>query len=95
MAKNKAEGGNTYADLHGSLMGMTEPELEAAIDREVNRTDRSPRPDLLGRLIGRFNRLRANRTYLGVMALPTQAGKKDVASVLYRRVIGEKRQNQG
>lgn len=95
MAKNK---GGTYADLHGTLMGLTEPELEAAIDREVNRTDRPPRPDLLGRLVGRFNRLRANRTTLDIMALPRQpgAGKKDVASVLYRKVVGEKRvQNNG
>lgn len=92
MAKKKRD---TYSDLHSSLMGLSEPELEVMIDRELNRTDRPPRHDLLGRLCGRFNRLRANRTTRGILAMMDQAGRKDASAVLYRRVAVEKRPNNG
>lgn len=91
MAKKK---GGTYADMHGSLKSMSEPEIEAALDREVNRQDGLPRLDMLGRLVGRLNRLRGNRIYADVIALTKQPGRRDVGAVLHRRMSGA-RQNQG
>lgn len=85
MAKKK---GSTYADMHGSLMKMNEADIEAALHEEMNRTDRPPRVDLVGRLLGRHNRLRANRIHFDMMALvrEREAGKRDVSAVLHKRV---------
>lgn len=91
MAKKKV---GTYSEMHGSLKTMTEPEIEAALDHEVNRTDGLPRHDMIGRLLGRLNRLRGNRIYADVIALTKQQGRRDVSAVLHRRVTGA-RPNQG
>ena len=70
----------TYADLLKKLGDMSEAELLAAIEAELNSD--SPRADMLMRLVGRFNRSRGARFQAGVMGLLGKKGRKSVAGLL-------------
>lgn len=83
-AKRKKKSG-TYSDLHASLMGMTEHDVRVTLRTELNRTDRPARIDYVQRLVGRYNRLRAQRTMAEMLALLSIDGKRDTDSVLDRR----------
>lgn len=77
--KNKALPG--YKEAHKNMRSMTEVELRQAIQAEVDKGD-DARPDLLTRLVGRFNRVRGSRCMRDVLALMGKRGKHDVYSVL-------------
>ena len=79
MAKNKALAG--YKEAHKSMKNMSEVELRQAIQAEVDKGALA-RPDLLSRLVGRFNRVRGSRCMRDVLALLGKRGKHDVYSVL-------------
>lgn len=55
----------TYRLINERIGQMTEDELAAEIDRELNGDRRS---DMLARLVGRFNRLRGKRVKQQVFA---------------------------
>lgn len=77
--KSKAMSG--YKAAHSSMRGMTEKELREAIQAEVDKGAES-RPDLLSRLVGRYNRVRGSRCMREVLTLLGKRGKHDVYSVL-------------
>ena len=82
-ARKKKTG--TYNDLHASLMNYSEHDVRLALKTELNRTDRTPRVDYITRLVGRFNRLRAQRCLSEILALLSSDGKRDTDAVLDRR----------
>lgn len=79
MAKEKALPG--YKAAHKSMKKMTEGEAAAAIQAELDRAE-GPRPDLLARLVGRFNRVRGSRCMRDVLSLLGKRGKHDAYQVL-------------
>jgi hypothetical protein len=80
MAKKKP-GPGSYKELHVSLPNMTEQDLRDAMQAELNKGEKA-RPDLLARLIGRFNRMRGSRVARNVLGLLSYRGKKDVNAAL-------------
>lgn len=84
MAKKAKNGTGTYKEFHDSVSEMSENDLVLAIDEELNRNDRTPRTDMLTRLIGRFNRLRGERIKLDVLAAARKRGAKQIDNLLDR-----------
>ena len=78
MSTNKRPG--TYADVIPRLQAMSEVELLAAIEAEVNAP--RPRVDLLVRLAARFNRARGARFMEGMLALLSKKGRRGVGGIL-------------
>lgn len=78
-SKNRALAG--YKEAHKSMRGMTEVELRQALQAEMDRGDEA-RPDLVSRLVGRFNRVRGSRCMRDILALMGKRGKHDVNQVL-------------
>lgn len=72
----KDRGVKGYKVLHKTLAKMTEAELRKAMQDEVDRGDLA-RSDLLSRLVGRFNRLRATRCTRNVMGLLAYKSSRD------------------
>lgn len=70
----------TYADVIPRLQGMTEAELVAAIEAELNAP--SPRVELLVRLAARFNRARGARFMEGMLTLLGRRGRRSTAGIL-------------
>ncbi|AMN47188.1 hypothetical protein ACG33_08790 [Steroidobacter denitrificans] len=70
----------SYADVLGRLDRMSEAELLAAIEGELNAD--SPRAEMLMRLVGRFNRARGGRFKAGVMGLLGKKGRRTLAGLL-------------
>lgn len=69
-----------YDDLHKKMPKMTEAELRAAIQKEIDAPN--PRADAVMRLLGRFNRMRGERAKIAVLGLLGYKGKKDVNAAL-------------
>lgn len=80
--KEKQAGAGKYKDYHASVADMTEDDIVLAIDEELNRDDRTPRVDMLTRLVGRFNRLRGERVKLNVLAAAKKKCVKEVHALL-------------
>lgn len=70
----------TYKTLLVNLSALTESELRKAIQEEINKAN--PRPDMLARMVGRYNRVRGARAMTGVLGLLSYKGKRDVSAVL-------------
>lgn len=81
MAKKTAvEATKTYAHLHKSIGRMTEEELKTAMQQVLD--DPEPRVDMLQRLLGRYNKVRARKATTAVLGLLSYKGKRDVNAVL-------------
>lgn len=78
--KTAAEATKTYADMHQNLGSMTEDQLVAAMQHELEKDE--PRVDLLTRLVGRYNKLRGKKSITVVLGLLSYKGKRDVYAVL-------------
>jgi hypothetical protein len=79
----KAQGAakvGTYSAVLPAMKSMTETELLAAIEAELN--SENPRTEMLTRLVGRFNKARGQRFTTGVLSLLGARGRRDVASLL-------------
>ena len=81
MAKKTVNGATkTYADMHKNLKSMTEDQLVAAMQQVLD--DDEPRVDMLNRLVGRLNKIRAQKVTTSVLGLLGYRGKRDVYAVL-------------
>jgi len=80
MAKKNGAAPRSYKELYKALPKMSEAELRAAMQEELDKPN--PRPDMLARMVGRFNRLRGNRTMTGVLGLLSYKGKRNLDAVL-------------
>jgi hypothetical protein len=83
MAKKTAvEATKTYADMHRSLRTMNEAQIVVAMQQVLQ--SENPRIDMLTRLIGRYNKLRAKKVATSVLGLlaTTPKEKRDVNAAL-------------
>lgn len=86
MAKSKTKvdaAPMAYKAYHATFSELTEKEIAAEIRNELIRKDRSPRSEILMRLIGRFNRMRGERIKMQILRAATGASKTlDINAVL-------------
>jgi hypothetical protein len=87
MNTKRKKNGATYTELHGALRDMNEVDVRKALRAELTRTDRPARVDYVQRLVGRYNRLRANRTMRAVLALLSVDGKRNLDAALDSRFV--------